>query len=66
MFDELKDKRFTDFDQVRQTIEALTDKVAGGNKGIVDIPIKLTIHSNDCPDLTLIDLPGITRINIQD
>ena len=24
--------------------------------------IVLTIYSDDCPDLTLIDLPGITRI----
>lgn len=44
----------------------MTDKIAGANKGIVDNPIKLTIHSNECPDLTLIDLPGITRINIAD
>lgn len=25
----------------------------------------MTIHSNECPDLTLVDLPGITRINLQ-
>jgi dynamin 1-like protein len=43
----------------------LTDKVAGKNKGIVDKPIILTIFSSYCPDLTLIDLPGITRIAIQ-
>ena len=24
----------------------------------------LTIHSPNCPDLTLVDLPGITRIPI--
>ena len=29
---------------------------------IVNNPIKLNIYSNTCPDLTLIDLPGITRI----
>jgi len=40
----------------------LTDKVAGSNKGIVPEPIILTVYSNSCPDLTLIDLPGITRI----
>jgi dynamin 1-like protein len=40
----------------------LTDDVAGRNKGIVDDPIILTIYSGTCPDLTLIDLPGITRI----
>lgn len=40
----------------------LTDKVAGAKKNIVDKPIVLNIFSNTCPDLTLIDLPGITRI----
>jgi hypothetical protein len=30
----------------------------------VNNPIKLNIYSNTCPDLTLIDLPGITRIPI--
>lgn len=61
-FGEVPDKKFTDFDKVREQIEILTDKVAGTNKNIVDQPITLTIHSHTCPDLTLIDLPGITRI----
>lgn len=43
-------------------IETLTDKVAGNTKDIVDKPIILHIYSSSCPDLTLIDLPGITRI----
>lgn len=30
----------------------------------MDDPIKLRIYSTDCPDLTIIDLPGITRIDI--
>lgn len=66
VFDEIKGKKFTDFDVVRQQIDYLTDKVAGKNKGIVDIPIILTIHSHTCPDLTVIDLPGITRIPLRD
>ena len=37
----------------------LTDKVAGTKKGIIDDPIILTIHSEACPDLTLVDLPGL-------
>jgi replication fork clamp-binding protein CrfC len=66
------DAKFTDFDKIRQKIEELTDKVAGTKKGIVDDPIKLAsnpyayqVFSNDCPDLTLIDLPGITRVALQ-
>ena len=56
------DQKYTDFEEVRRTIERLTEEVAGRNKGIVDDPIILTIYSNTCPDLTMIDLPGITRI----
>jgi len=40
----------------------LTDKVAGSSKNIVDRPIVLQVYSHTCPDLTLVDLPGITRI----
>ena len=65
VFEEVKDKKFTSFDDVRTTIEEVTEKVAGKNKGIVDKPIVLTIYSHTCPDLTLIDLPGITRIPLQ-
>lgn len=43
----------------------LTDKVAGKSSNIVDRPIVLNIHSHTCPDLTLIDLPGITRIPLK-
>ena len=64
IFKEIKDKKFTNFEEVRDTISMLTDKIAGATKGIVDNPIILNIFSNTCPDLTLIDLPGITRIPI--
>ena len=43
----------------------MTDQVAGKNKGIVDKPITLTVHAHTCPDLTLIDLPGVTRIPLR-
>ena len=46
-------------------IAKLTDEVAGKGGHIVDDPIKLRIYSNDCPDLTIIDLPGITRIDVK-
>ena len=48
--------------QVRDNITGLTDKVCGANVNIVDKPLVLQIFSHTCPDLTLIDLPGITRI----
>jgi hypothetical protein len=40
----------------------LTDKVCGKSKGIIDKPIIMNVFSYTCHDLTLIDLPGITRI----
>lgn len=46
-------------------IDKLTDNIAGNKKGIVDRPIVLTIFSSTCPDLTIIDLPGITKIPIK-
>jgi dynamin 1-like protein len=61
-FDQERGKKYYDFAQVKQKIEEFTDKVAGKNKGIIRDPILLTIHSPNCPDLTLVDLPGITRI----
>jgi len=61
-FEEIKGKKFTNFEEVKQTIEKLTDDIAGKKGNIVNIPIKLNIYSKTCPDLTVIDLPGITRI----
>lgn len=46
-------------------VDILTDKIAGKKKNIVDKPIVITIHSHTCPDLTVIDLPGITRIPLK-
>jgi dynamin 1-like protein len=63
-FEEVKGKKFTDFIEVRKTIERLTDEVCAGDKNIVDKPIVLNVYSQTCPDLTLIDLPGITRVPI--
>lgn len=62
VFDEIPGKKFFDFTEVRTNINLVTDKVAGAKKNIVDKPIILNIFSHTCPDLTLVDLPGITRI----
>jgi dynamin 1-like protein len=64
IFDQFKDRKFFEFDKVRDMINQLTDEVCGKDKGIVDKPIVLTVYSYSCPDLTLIDLPGITRIAV--
>ena len=56
------DKRFTDFDEIRKEIEQETFRVAGQNKGISKLPISLRIYSPDVLDLTLVDLPGLTKV----
>lgn len=43
----------------------MTDDIAGKGGQIVNDPIKLRVYSQDCPDLTIIDLPGITRIDVK-
>ena len=62
IFEQEKGVKYNDFNKIRDKINALTDSVAGKNKGIVDDPIILTVWAESCPDLTVIDLPGITRI----
>ena len=64
IFEERKGEKFTDFNKVRETIEALTDEVCVGEKNIVDKPIVLNVYSPTCPDLTLVDLPGVTRVPV--
>ena len=64
IFDEVKNEKFYDFNKVRETIEKLTDDVCAGEKNIVDKPIVLNVYSTTCPYLTLIDLPGITRVPV--
>lgn len=40
-----KGKKFIDFDEVRQEIEAETDRITGANKGISPVPINLRVYS---------------------
>lgn len=61
-----KGQKFTDFDMVRKEIEDETDRVTGQNKGISPIPINLRVFSPNVLNLTLIDLPGLTKVPIGD
>jgi dynamin 1-like protein len=56
------DRRFTDFAEVRKEIEDETFRVAGQNKGISKLPIHLRVYSPNVLDLTLVDLPGLTKV----
>ncbi|XP_076866222.1 dynamin-2 isoform X1 [Brachyhypopomus gauderio] len=61
-----KGKKFVDFDEVRMEIEAETDRLTGSNKGISSIPINLRVYSPNVLNLTLIDLPGMTKVAVGD
>lgn len=54
--------KFTDDNEIRREIENDTIKVAGNNKEICSKPINLKMYSNISVHLTLVDLPGITKV----
>ncbi|KAG0165019.1 Dynamin- GTPase protein [Apophysomyces sp. BC1015] len=59
-------KKFYDFTEVRREIEDDTARVAGHNKGISRQAIHLKIYSRNVLNLTLVDLPGLTKFPIGD
>ncbi|XP_029912778.1 dynamin-2-like isoform X2 [Myripristis murdjan] len=61
-----KGRKFVDFEEVRLEIEAETDRITGSNKGISPIPINLCVYSPNVLNLTLIDLPGMTKVAVGD
>ncbi|KNE61418.1 hypothetical protein AMAG_06247 [Allomyces macrogynus ATCC 38327] len=65
-FSHCPDRVFTDFADVRREIEAETARIAGDNKGIATDPIRLCVRSPNVVDLTLVDLPGMTKIPVGD
>ncbi|XP_060632787.2 dynamin-1-like protein isoform X1 [Anolis sagrei] len=61
-----KNKLYTDFDEIRQEIESETERISGNNKGISPEPIHLKIFSPNVVNLTLVDLPGMTKVPVGD
>ncbi|KAM3865106.1 dynamin-2-like isoform 2-T2 [Diretmus argenteus] len=61
-----KGRKFVDFEEVRTEIEAETERITGSNKGISPIPINLRVYSPNVLNLTLIDLPGMTKVAVGD
>lgn len=59
-------KKFTNFDEIRKEIEDETDRTTGSNKGISPVPINLRVYSPHVLNLTLIDLPGMTKVPVGD
>ncbi|KAH1486086.1 hypothetical protein KXW18_006482 [Aspergillus fumigatus] len=65
-FHHLPGRKFEDFALVKQEIEAETARIAGNNKGINRQPINLKIFSPHVLNLTMVDLPGLTKVPIGD
>ena len=47
-------------------IEKMTIEIVGNNSNISDVPIHLKIYSKSIPNLTLVDLPGLTMVACTD
>ncbi|KAL9090759.1 MAG: hypothetical protein Q9159_001815 [Coniocarpon cinnabarinum] len=65
-FHHIPGRRFTDFFDVKREIENETSRIAGNNKGINRQPIHLKIYSPHILSLTLVDLPGLTKVPVGD
>lgn len=61
-----KHKIYKDFEEIRKEIDGETDRMAGFNKGICPDPINLKVFSNKVVNLTLLDLPGLTKVPVGD
>jgi len=56
-------RKFFSFDDIRREISSETDRIAGG-KAISAHPISLRIYSPHVLNLTLVDLPGMTKVPV--
>ncbi|RSH84410.1 vacuolar protein sorting-associated protein 1 [Apiotrichum porosum] len=62
----LPGQKFHDFNKIREEIVRDTDKMTGKNAGISPNPINLRIFSPNVLTLTLVDLPGLTKVPVGD
>ncbi|CAA7040649.1 unnamed protein product [Microthlaspi erraticum] len=54
----------TDEEHIAEAICAATDVIAGSGKLVSDTPLTLHVKKAGVPDLTMVDLPGITRVPV--
>lgn len=59
-------QKFYDFNKIRDEIIKETDSKTGRNAGISPAPINLRIYSPKVLTLTLVDLPGLTKVPVGD
>lgn len=61
-FAERRGEKIFDMEAVRKQIDEDTEKVAGKNKSISNVPLRLRFYSKNVVDLLLVDLPGMTKV----
>lgn len=59
-------QKFYDFNKIRDEILKETESKTGRNAGISPAPINLRIYSPNVLTLTLVDLPGLTKVPVGD
>ncbi|PVI04296.1 dynamin-2 [Periconia macrospinosa] len=59
-------QKFHDFSKIRDEIVRETESKTGRNAGISPAPINLRIYSPNVLTLTLVDLPGLTKVPVGD
>lgn len=62
----LPGQKFHDFDAIRKEIVRDTEAKTGKNAGISPVPINLRVFSPNVVTLTMVDLPGLTKVPIGD
>ncbi|PPR03936.1 hypothetical protein CVT26_001141 [Gymnopilus dilepis] len=62
----LPGEKFYDFNKIRDEIVRDTEAKTGKNAGISPQPINLRIYSPNVLTLTLVDLPGLTKVPVGD
>ncbi|KAF8919218.1 Dynamin central region-domain-containing protein [Mucidula mucida] len=62
----LPGEKFHDFNKIRDEIVRDTEAKTGRNAGISPLPINLRVYSPNVLTLTLVDLPGITKVPVGD
>ena len=55
-----------EIDRIRDEIINITNKIAGTEKSVSSTPINLQIYSPHIPNLSLVDLPGLTMVACTD
>ncbi|OGE56811.1 hypothetical protein PENARI_c002G00435 [Penicillium arizonense] len=62
----IQGQKFYDFNKIREEIVRETETKVGKNAGISPVPINLRIYSPNVLTLTLVDLPGLTKVPVGD